>query len=116
MRRLFPGYGTAFLPSLVVAVSELTRDGAALLSNQNETGPRRSASCRRAVTLTSITRALISRGNDDGPSVPEIEDSLFDACMERLIKVATPEIMCRLHGWHEKSTTDIWRATGEHDF
>lgn len=115
MRRLFPGYGTAFLPSLVVTVSELSRDGDALLPKRNETEPRRLASCRRADTLNSSCRAPMSDGKNNGPAVPDVEDLLFDACVERLITVATPETMCRLHRWNETCTIDMRRATGEHD-
>ena len=104
----------------MVAVSELTRDGAALLrknqhGRQDEMEPRRSASYHVATPPTFIRPTPISDVNDDGCSVPGVEDSLFYACVGKLVKVVTPEAMCRLHESHLKGTMDIQRAAGKRE-
>ena len=118
IRRLFPGYGIAFLPSLVLAVYKLAGERhATSFEHKNvlraEIGSTSSARSYGARVSHSAHRGLDSSTNDDFSRMPVNEDSLFKACVKRLLQVATPEAMCRLKGLRESKTLDVVRAAGE---
>lgn len=118
IRRLFPGYGTAFLPSLVLAVSELTGERPTT-SLENKSGLRGeikstpSARCYGGGASHSAHWGLGSNTKQDISRMQENEELLFKACVERLLQVATPEAMCRLREFHEAKTLDVVCAAGE---
>lgn len=77
MRRTFPGFSDTFLPSLVLAVSELTHESSGCLKRQHPE---------------------IEKGVSDGDDIENettLEDELYNECKESLLRVATPEAMCR---------------------
>lgn len=99
MRRTFPGFGDAFLPSLVLAVSELARDTSGCLKRQHadrETG--------------------VGDGNDDDNEAM-LEYELYGECKERLLGVATPEAMYRFircrGGVGEGAADELEHVAGE---
>lgn len=91
MRRAFPGYGNDFLPSLVHAVYKIVG-----------TQPCQ-ADQRRSRTGGDDGGEHFARHGDgvndecdhenDGAFE---EERLYEACKERLLWVATPEVMCQL--------------------
>lgn len=129
LRRAFPGYGTAFLPSLILAVSELARDGIyrAAVEDVDRTMDA-PASWKGSLNLMNwVRRALgggaggMERERENGasedtassgafgggaeecaPGHPLDEEGLYGECARRLVWIATPEVMCRFTGHRGK--------------
>lgn len=158
MRRAFPGYGNAFLPSLVLAVSQFARSNGLRTSrstaNSASTVPKEPST---GLLIDEIGRGHNTHANPENRMVSQVEsrisagsgtvggrsagtfaedeteqtaepggvevevgatsdhdgcepDSAYDgdgqleerlyvACKERLLRVATPEVMCHLVGY-----------------
>lgn len=100
MQRVFPGFGNAFLPSLVVAVTQLTRDVEGLNRTSNQAGNQNVKGKRQNRKRASPNSSIMLGRNDgteehDGDGVA-LGEKLYRECVRKLLWVATPEAMCRL--------------------
>lgn len=98
MRRAFPGYGKAFLPSLVLTVSKIG------CNRGSRTASGAGATARSEVDMNADD---YGGGYWDSTKNEEeaLEDILYSSCKEQLLKVVTPEVICKLAG----------RSASEHD-
>lgn len=124
LRRAFPGYGAAFLPSLVLAVSEFARDGLCgdavegrartrdapaswkgqvnpvmwLFQAITGAGGRTREKKDGASDETASGGAFESGAEERGSGHPLDEEGLYGECARRLLWITTPEAMCRFTG------------------
>lgn len=119
MRRAFPGYGTAFLPSLVLAASELVQDLDRTGSPSKGSLSRRPAYSRAAGGTAgdgSEARSSLNAEPDEEGATPE--EQMYRLCVEGLLRVTTPEVMCRLTQLSSSGKPGSWakdRRQGECD-
>lgn len=89
MRWAFPGFGKAFLPSLVLAVSKVTCEEES--SNEFSTRVKSSSEVE--------TDDVCGRDRWDKTEKEEeeyLEERLYSSCKEWLLRVVTPEVMCKV--------------------
>lgn len=103
MRRAFPGYGNAFLPSLVLAASDIVQGPDPRGGRGEGASSGRPAHSREASGTARGPRA------DEGGTTAE--EQMYRLCVEGLLRVATPEVMCRLAGVSSSGQADP-RAEG----
>lgn len=88
MRRAFPGYGKAFLPSLVLAVSKVTHD--------EESCTDSSAGIKSSFKVETDGDEWGGDTWDKTEKEEDLEEILYSSCKEWLLRVVTPEVMCKV--------------------
>lgn len=90
MRWAFPGFGKAFLPSLVLAVSKVTCEEES--STEVSTRIKSSSEVETDADVCGGHRWEKTKKEDE----EELEEKLYSSCKEWLLRVVTPEVMCKV--------------------